>query len=191
MLHPTETVVSLTGDPHRPEAAAAACRVKGYDAPRPFLCLVPDVTAARRLAADWPVAAERLAAAFWPGPLTLVVRAAPSAPAAALLGGNLAVRPASDPVSRALLAAWRGPVFSTSANRRGEPAPAAVEEAAAALGSVAGSEAIALALATAAPPAAQGRPSSIVDVTASPRLLRAGAIPLERLRQIVPEIAEA
>ena len=196
ILHPTETLASLTGDPHRPEAVAAARRIKGYDTPRPFLCLVLDAEAARSLAANWPVAATRLAGAFWPGPLTLVVRATEGAPEAVTGKGTLAVRPASDPVSRALLASWGGPLFSTSANRRGEPAPTKVESAAIALAAGTGSEAISLGLVTARPagePAASadvggGLPSSIVDVTSVPRLVRPGAIGLERLREIAPEL---
>jgi L-threonylcarbamoyladenylate synthase len=179
----------LTGDPYRPEAVAAARQLKGYDAPRPFLCLVQDAGAARGLASEWPAAAERLAAAFWPGPLTLVVRSAAGAPEAVARAGAVAVRPASDPVSRALLAAWGGPLFSTSANRRAEPAPVAVEEAVAALGGTPGSQAIALGLVDAeAPAGALGRPSSIVDLTGPPRLVRPGAISLARLREVAPEL---
>jgi L-threonylcarbamoyladenylate synthase len=192
VLHPTETLVSLTGDPYCAEAAEAARRLKGYDTPRPFLCLVPDPGIARTLAADWPEAAERLSAAFWPGPLTIVVRAATGAPPAVTVGGTLAVRPASDPVSHALLAAWGGPLFSTSANRRGEPAPTRIEEAASALAGVAGAEAISLAIGPAAsdpgPADPEGRPSSIVDLTEGARLAREGAIPLAELRRVWPEI---
>ncbi len=185
VLHPTETLVSLSGDPRSEHAALAARRAKGYDAPRPFLCLVADHRAARALAARWPPAAERLAEAFWPGPLTLVVEAGAGAPAAVAAGGTIAVRPASDPVSRALLAAWGAALFSTSANRRGEPAPVRVEEAARAM---AGEEAIALALRGSVPATAvPGRPSTIVVVTeGEARLIRVGAVSADRLREVVP-----
>jgi tRNA A37 threonylcarbamoyladenosine synthetase subunit TsaC/SUA5/YrdC len=159
---------------------------------------VPDTAAARALAAEWPEAAERLARAFWPGPLTLVLRAAVGAPRAVASSGTIALRPASDPVSRALLAAWGGPLFSTSANPRGEPAPTRVEQAASALAGAAGAEAIALALAPTpdspvprregersgniASREAQGQPSTIVDVTGAPRVVRAGAISLDQMR---------
>ncbi len=192
LLHPTETLVSLSGDPYRAEAAEAAWRLKGYDEPRPFLCLVADPAAARALAAAWPPAAEKLAGAFWPGPLTLVVAATARAPGPVTESGRLAVRPASDPVSRALLAAWGRPLFSSSANRRGDPAPTRVADAARALEGRPGAEAVALGL---LPPAGEGTsggqpalPSSIVDVTGEPRLVRAGAISVERLRETLPEI---
>lgn len=182
--------MSLAGDPYRAEAAEAARRVKGYDAPRPFLCLVPDPATARELAAEWPESAERLSAAFWPGPLTIVVRAAAGAPPAVTAGGTLAVRPASDPVAHALLGAWGGPLFSTSANRRGEPAPTRVEDAAAALGGAPGAETISLAIGPASDPFPHpvGRPSTIVDLTGEAHVVRVGAIPLAELRGILPRI---
>jgi L-threonylcarbamoyladenylate synthase len=192
VLHPTETVVSLSGDPRDERAVAAARAIKGYATPRPFLCLVPDPDSARLLAAIWPPAAERLAAAFWPGPLTLVVAASPAAPPAVTGEGTIALRPAADPVSTALLSAWGGPLFSTSANRRGEEAPIDVRAALPALASAPGSEAIELALAPAGPgepPEAAAMPSTIVDVSARPpRLVRAGAIPARSIRAIVPDL---
>jgi len=200
VLHPTETLVSLTGDAWSAEAARAARTLKGYDEPRPFLCLVADPAAARALAAEWPAAAERLAAALWPGPLTLVVRAAAEAPEPVVAGGTIAIRPAAHPVARALVVAWGGPLFSTSANRRGEPAPTLVEEAARSL--EAGGDMVALGLVDAASAPERGSaaprtpggagpapPSTIVDVSGRPRLARAGAIPAERIREIVPELA--
>lgn len=173
--------------------------MKGYPAPRPFLCLVRDAAAARALAREWPWAAERLAAEFWPGPLTLVVPAGGDAPDAVSDRGTIALRPAADPVSAALLAAWRGPLFSTSANRRGEPPSEAVADALRALRGVEGSDAIGVALASV--PSREprepglrprGRPSTIVDVsTEPPRVLRPGALSLDRIREIVPQIRAA
>jgi tRNA A37 threonylcarbamoyladenosine synthetase subunit TsaC/SUA5/YrdC len=106
--------------------------------------------------------------------------------------GTIALRPAADPVSTALLSAWGGPLFSTSANRRGEEAPIDVRAALPALASAPGSEAIELALAPAGPgepPEAAAMPSTIVDVSARPpRLVRAGAIPARSIRAIVPDL---
>lgn len=192
VLHPTETVVSLTGDPARPAAVAAARRLKGYRRSRPFLCLTRDADAARSLAAHWPEAAARLAETFWPGPLTLVLDAGPAAPGPVVAEGRVAVRPASDPVSSALIAAWGGPLFSTSANRRGQDPPRRVARAAAGLAGYAGSRAIALGL---LPHAENGeapaaRASTVIDVTTCPpRLLRAGALSLRRIRVVVPSVA--
>ena len=190
VLHPTETVVSLSGDPRDTGAVAAARAIKWYASPRPVLCLVRDRDAARALGVDWPAAAERLATAFWPGPLTLVLRASADAPDAVTGEGTIAVRPAADPVSAALLAAWGGALFSTSANRRGAAPPVDVREALAGLLEAAGSEAIAVVLEPTAGVAERGAaPSTIVDVTARPpRLARAGAIPADRIRSLVPDL---
>lgn len=198
VLHRTETVVSLSGDPYSDAAVRAARRLKGYAEPRPFLCLVANAVAARALAAEWPHAAASLADAFWPGPLTLVVMAASCAPRPVVADERIAVRPASDPVSRRLLAVWAKPLFSTSANRRGDPPATVVEEAVRRLAGAPDGDAVAVVLTAAgegsAPPAGpaarSGTPSSVVDVTVDPpRLVRTGALSLERLRVVCPEIA--
>ncbi|HJU85947.1 MAG TPA: Sua5/YciO/YrdC/YwlC family protein, partial [Gemmatimonadota bacterium] len=108
----------MSGDPYSEAAVAAALRIKGYETPRPFVCLVPGPDAARSLCAEWPSAAERLARAFWPGPLTLVLPASSEAPGSVQEAGRIALRPAADPVSEALVGAWGRALFSTSANRR-------------------------------------------------------------------------
>lgn len=193
VLHRTETVISLSGDPYSEAAVRAARRLKGYREPRPFLCLVADTPAARALAADWPAAAARLAEVFWPGPLTLVLAAGRDAPRPVVADGRIAVRPASDPVSRRLLAVWAKPLFSTSANRRGDPPAMAVGEAVRRLAGEPDGVAVALSESGAGagqPPARPGAPSTVVDVTVDPpRLVRAGAISLGRLSEVCPEIA--
>lgn len=203
VIHPTETVVSLSGDPYAERAVKRARSLKGYAEPRPFLVLVPDPEAARSLARRWPEAASRLAEALWPGPLTLVVEAVDDGPAPVVSEGRLAVRPASDAVSLALLAAFGGPIFSTSANRRGGRPPSAVAEAIDALGLGSGGpdsgggdlEPIVAVDDGVRPeegaPPGEGtprRPSTVVDVTSEPpRLVRGGAIVPERIRAVVPD----
>jgi L-threonylcarbamoyladenylate synthase len=191
VLHPTETVVSLSGDPESADAVARARRIKGYDESRPFLCLVAGTEAARALAAEWPADAQTLARRLWPGPLTLIVLAGARAPGPVTAGGAIALRPAADPVTRRLVEAWGGPLFSTSANRRGEPPPTRIEDAARRLADAPDADAIAFAL---APPGgtdtgALGRPSTIVDVRGGDaRIVRAGALETERLRSVLPRI---
>lgn len=195
VIHPTETVVSLSGDPRSEGAVRRARTLKGYAEPRPFLVLVRDIAAARELAGAWPEAAGRLAESLWPGPVTLVLEAAPDGPAPVIEEGRLAVRPASDPISLALLTAFGGPVFSTSANRRDRVSPATVEEAieslAAGFDAERLDEAIVPIVAIRAPAggrAAGSTPlsSTIVDVTVDPpRLVRRGAIPVDRIREVV------
>ncbi|MGH7570957.1 MAG: L-threonylcarbamoyladenylate synthase [Gemmatimonadota bacterium] len=193
VLHPTETVVSLSGDPASPVAVERARRIKGYETPRPFLCLVTDVEAARELARCWSRAAELLTGRFWPGPLTIVVPVAAGVLPDVAEGGRLALRAVADPVSRRLVKAWGRAVFSTSANRRGEDPAVRVGEAVRRLADVRGAEAVDLAL-EADPAQAAGEapptdlPSTIVDVSGDvPRLVRTGALSVERLREAVPD----
>lgn len=191
ILHPTETVVSLSGDPGNPAAVGRARRIKGYDESRPFLCLVAGTEAARGLAAEWPPAAEALAGRLWPGPLTLIVEAGPDAPRPVSAERAIALRPAADPVTSRLLGAWGRPLFSTSANRRGEPPPSRIGEAARRLADVPGAEAIALALTPAGgeEEGPAGEPSTIVDVRGgAARIVRAGAVSAKRLRGVLPGI---
>jgi L-threonylcarbamoyladenylate synthase len=192
VIHPTETVTSLSGDPYHVGAVDAARRIKGYHQPRPFVCLVENIATARSTAAVWTTAAEELAAALWPGPLTLVVMAGEGAPTAVAVDNKLAMRPAVDPVSRRLVTAWGGPLFSTSANRRGLPPSTSVEVALQQLSKASRANAIGVALTATQPETVQSvtvDPSSIVDVTEEPpRLVREGAIGIAKLRAIRPDI---
>ncbi len=192
VIHPTETVISLSGDPYHTGAVDAARRIKGYDKPRSFVCLVEDVAAARLSAAVWCTAAEELATALWPGPLTLVVVAGEGAPAAVTVDDKLAVRPAVDATSRRLVKAWGGPLFSTSANRRGARPSTSVEAAIQQLSKAPRATAIGVALVPTEPHPVERvavDPSSIVDVTEEPpRLVREGAIGVAELRAIRPNI---
>lgn len=191
-------MVSLSGDPYSDLAVASAHRLKGYAEPRPFVCLVPGPDAARELCAEWPPAAARLARAFWPGPLTLVLPASPEAPTAVQDAGRIALRPAADPVSAALLAVWGRALFSTSANRKGESPASEVAAALEALTRTTGGEAIEVALvpvgvgesAASMPAGARSvLASTIVDVDADPpRIVREGAIRAEAVRAVVGDV---
>lgn len=191
VLHPTETVVSLSGDPGSLIAVERARRIKGYEAPRPFLCLVADVEGARKLARRWSPDAERLTGRFWPGPLTIVVPVARGVLPAVAEEEGLALRAVADPISGRLVEAWGGAIFSTSANRRGEAPAVQIEEAVRRLADVPEAGAVALALAATPGDASEGSatnvPSTIVDLRGDgPRLVRAGAVSLDRLREVVP-----
>lgn len=124
VVHPTETVYGIGGD-GSPENNRLVSRVKCREPEKPLILLTPsiEVLHGRFPDLDWPPEADRLAQRFWPGPLTLVVRC-PGA-SAGLLGPNqgLAVRLSPDPTVAAILAHWRRPMTSSSANLTGgEPA---------------------------------------------------------------------
>jgi L-threonylcarbamoyladenylate synthase len=116
-LVPTETVAGLV-------AAEPGLRrigeIKGRDPAKPVALLCASAEDAFALAASVPPLARRLADLYWPGPLTLVL----DRPG----GGTVGVRVPAGPVVRAVLAAYGEPLYATSANISGEPAPQGIEE---------------------------------------------------------------
>jgi L-threonylcarbamoyladenylate synthase len=122
---PTETVYGLGADAGNAVAVARLYAAKGRPAFNPLIAHVVDLAAARRLA-RFDAGAERLAAAFWPGPLTLVLPKAPNGAVCELATAGLdsiAVRVPDHPVARAVLAAFGRPIVAPSANRSGHVSP--------------------------------------------------------------------
>ena len=127
---PTETVYGLGGDARSDLAAAGIFAAKGRPRFNPLIVHVASVGEARRIARFTPEA-ERLAAAFWPGPLTLVLPLRPEAGIAPLVTaglGTVAVRMPAHPLARDLLAAFGGPVAAPSANPSGKLSPTRAED---------------------------------------------------------------
>lgn len=122
IAYPTETLFGLGCDPEHEPALARLHVLKGRPTDRGLILLVRDQGQLAPWVTSVPPLAERLLAAFWPGPLTLVLPARPGL-SPLLTGGRdtLAVRCSPAPLVRALLALWPKPVTSTSANRHGEP----------------------------------------------------------------------
>jgi L-threonylcarbamoyladenylate synthase len=122
---PTETVYGLGADARSEAAVAAIYAAKGRPAFNPLIVHLVSAAEAERIAVFGP-AARRLAQAFWPGPLTLVLPLRREAGlAAAVTGGRatVALRVPAHPVARALLAAAGGPVAAPSANPSGQVSP--------------------------------------------------------------------
>jgi L-threonylcarbamoyladenylate synthase len=122
---PTETVYGLGTDATNGQAVARLYEAKGRPAFNPLISHVPNIAAARRLG-RFDGTATRLAEAFWPGPLTLVVPRAPDCRVAELATAGLdtvALRVPDHPVARDLLAAFGGPIVAPSANRSGHVSP--------------------------------------------------------------------
>jgi L-threonylcarbamoyladenylate synthase len=183
---PTETVYGLGARALDPAALARIFAAKGRPTHHPLIAHVADAPRARALAERWPEAAERLAAALWPGPLTLVVDRAPHVPAA-LSGGapSVAVRAPAHPVARALLAALGDPVAAPSANTYQGVSPTLAAHVVKQLG-----EAVDFVLDGG--PADAGIESTVVDVRGeAPVVLRPGAADLARLRAITPALTVA
>ncbi len=122
---PTETVYGLGADATNGEAVARLYAAKGRPSFNPLIAHVLDLAAARALA-RFPADATRLAQAFWPGPLTLVLRKAAGCTVAELATAGLdtiAVRVPDHPVARKILARFGRPVVAPSANRSGHVSP--------------------------------------------------------------------
>lgn len=118
---PTETVYGLAGDATSGEAVAAIYAAKGRPSFNPLIVHVADQAMADAIA-DFPPLARQLAAAFWPGPLTMVLRKRSGAPVASLLTAGLptvAIRMPAHPVMRALIEAAGRPLAAPSANASG------------------------------------------------------------------------
>jgi L-threonylcarbamoyladenylate synthase len=124
---PTETVYGLGADARRDDAVAAIFDAKGRPRFNPLIVHLAEAGAARALG-QFDARADRLAGAFWPGPLTLVLprrAAAGLAPAATAGLPTVALRVPAHPVARALLAAFGGPLAAPSANPSGRVSPTA------------------------------------------------------------------
>jgi L-threonylcarbamoyladenylate synthase len=170
LIFPTDTLYALGGRALDPASALRVREAKGRPGKQPLPLVAADREQARGLCSAWPREADRLVAAFWPGPLTIVLPAAPDVPVEVTSGtGTVAVRVPRLAVTVALCAA-AGPLLSTSANRTGARGPLTCAEAVEGVG---GAAVIAL---DAGPGTALA--STIVDLTgAAPALLRAGAVP--------------
>ena len=132
---PTETVYGLGAHGLDARAVERIYEAKGRPAYNPVILHVADAQAARGLAAHWPAAAEGLAARYWPGPLTLVLRRAAIVPDIATAGLDaVGIRVPAHPVALALLVAAQIPVAAPSANRSTELSPTSADHVARALG---------------------------------------------------------
>ena len=177
LIYPTETFYALGARALDPLAGRAVRAAKGRDDRKPLPLVVADVAQAMPVCAGWPELASRLAEAFWPGPLTLVLPAQAHVPEEITAGTeSVALRVPGAELARRLCA-LAGPLVSTSANRSGEAPPASCAQALAEVGRAA-------ALALDGGPGG-GEPSTIVDLTGDdPRLLRPGAIAWENIRRV-------
>jgi len=183
-VFPTETFYGLGGDPHSSGLAAriAALKERSRDKALPLLAAGGEAAAAavyflhEEEERQW----RRLAAALWPGPLTLVAWARPGLAPGVLAGdGSVGVRVPGLALARRLAHLCGGLLLATSANRRGGAAPVTAEVAVAAL---AGS----IDLLVDGGPTPGGLPSTVLRVDGGrPRLLREGAVSRESITEVL------
>lgn len=181
---PTETVYGLGGDATDDLAVARIFEAKGRPRFNPLIAHVPDLAAAERLAV-FDDRARALAAAFWPGPLTLVLPLREGSGLSALVTADLptvAIRVPAHPVAQALLRAFGGPLAAPSANPSGKVSPTraghVLEGLSGRIAAVVDGGACAV-----------GVESTILGLDGPPVLLRPGGVPAEALEALLGPLA--
>jgi L-threonylcarbamoyladenylate synthase len=173
---PTETVYGLAADALDEEAVAGIFRAKGRPASNPLIVHVSDTAMAESLAAGWPAAAAAVAAAFWPGPVTVVVPRGPQIPDIVTAGGpTVAIRCPDHRLTRRLIDRAGVPLAAPSANRSEGLSPTTAQHVLESLGAK-------VELILDGGPCGRGLESTVIDCTCSPpRILRPGPITREQL----------
>lgn len=177
---PTETVYGLAADARNPDAIARVFALKGRPLEHPLIVHLPGSTHLDEWAIEVPQAARRLMEAFWPGPLTLVLRRHPSV-LDAVTGGQptVALRVPAHPLAQSVLRAFGGGLVAPSANRFGHVSPTTAAHVRAEFG-----DALPLVLDGGA--SAIGIESSIVDLSGdAPRLLRPGMLAPDAIEAVL------
>lgn len=178
VAYPTDTLYGLAVDPRSTAAVDRLFGVKERDRGQAIPLIAADLEQARQ-AAQFPDAALRLARAFWPGPLSIVVPAAPLLAPDVVRAGTVAVRVPAHAVARELAAAFGFPVTATSANLSGHPPTDSPDAVARALGAR-------IDVLLDAGNAPGGPPSTIVAIgERAPVLVRAGAIAWNRVLEFL------
>lgn len=180
---PTETVYGLAANAMDTGAIEKIYSAKGRPSTNPLIIHVTSIDAAKALSSAWPVVAQSLAEAFWPGPLTLIVPKRPSVPDSATAGfPSVAIRIPSHPVMRAVIEAAGTPLAAPSANRSQALSPTRAGHVLKSLGDR-------IELILDAGTTEHGLESTVVDCTVvPPRVLRPGPITIEQLEQVVGRV---
>lgn len=176
----TETVYGLGGDARNSDAVAGIYHAKGRPSFNPLIAHVASVEAAQRFV-EWSDRAEALAAAFWPGPLTLVLPLRANHGISPLVTAGLdtlAVRVPAHGTARALLTAFDGPVAAPSANPSGQISPTTAAHVRAGLDGR-------IAAILDDGPCGVGLESTIVGLAGEPALLRPGGVALEQIETVL------
>ena len=183
IVYPTETLYGIGANAWNSGAVSRVQEIKHRSHPKPILVVVDSAASAGGVTQEISPLARRFMERFWPGPLTLVLRASVMLPATLTLGrGTIGVRVPSNPLCLRLLTLCGCPLTSTSANLSGEKTPSTPQEIERKLGP-------GIDLYLNAGPLMESAPSTVLDVTGErPRLLREGAISLAQLSTISSSI---
>jgi L-threonylcarbamoyladenylate synthase len=182
---PTDTVYGIGVPAFDPQAVARLYTIKERPLSKPIPILIGRVEDLNQIARSIPEVAWELAQEFWPGGLTLILPGSPQLPDILTADDDtVAIRLPDHPVPVEIIRALGSPLAATSANLSGHLNPTRAQEVAAQLGNR-----IPLIIDGGSCPA--GIPSSLVDLSRKPaRLLRSGAIPVSRLKSILPELGQ-
>lgn len=187
---PTETVYGLGADGLNLQAVQKIFNAKGRPADHPVILHVADIDHARGLAAHWPDAAEQLAQAFWPGPLTLILKR-DAAVSDLVTGGQdtVGIRVPAHPVALSLLKEFScvgsGVIAAPSANRFGAVSPTRARDVALGLGQYLGPHDMILDGGA----CNVGVESTIVDLSRdTPQVLRPGGVSRDRIEQALGQV---
>jgi L-threonylcarbamoyladenylate synthase len=181
---PTETVYGLAANALNPPAVERIFKIKGRPAHNPIIVHVASAAMAKRCVAHWPPLAERLARAFWPGPLTLVLPRAKEIPDVVTAGGGtVGVRWPSHPFIQAVVRECDFPLAAPSANPSNRVSPTNAEHVRKHLGHK-------IPLIVDGGQSQVGIESAVLDLSVSPpRLLRPGMIHEQALVAVTGELA--
>jgi L-threonylcarbamoyladenylate synthase len=180
---PTETVYGLGADAFSPEAVKKVFIAKGRPADNPLIVHIAEYEQIKELTDDIPVVGKDLAEAFWPGPLTLVVKSSPYIPKV-VTGGldTVAVRVPKHNVTLELIKKLNRPIVGPSANKSGRPSPTTAQHVFDDLNGE-------IDLILDAGPTLIGIESTVVDVTVNPPLiLRFGGLTREKIEQLIGKV---
>jgi len=177
---PTETVYGLGADATNARAVEKIFAAKGRPQTNPLIVHVADSSVARRFATAWPPAAQRLATALWPGPLTLVLPKASMIVDEATAGqSTVALRAPDHPLAQKVLLGFGGPVAAPSANRSSRVSPTTAQHVRRDLGRR-------VDLILDGGPCRVGIESTVLDLTRDPpMILRPGGVSREALEELI------
>ncbi len=179
IIYPTETIYGLGSNALESKIIERVFAIKEREKSNPILVLIPEKSALDELTLGIPEVAEKLMSKFWPGPLTIVFRAAPIvSPILTGGSGKIGIRLSSDEFCRELLNICKIPITSTSANLSSEPNPNSV--------SMINRKVLeSVDLIVDAGTLTSQTPSTVVDVTkGNVELVREGAIPYKKILEV-------
>ncbi|MBC8107246.1 MAG: threonylcarbamoyl-AMP synthase [Anaerolineae bacterium] len=176
---PTETVYGLGADATNASAVARVFQIKGRPSTNPLIVHVADEQSARRYASEFPVAATKLVARFWPGPLTIVLPKAPAIVSSVTAGlDTVGLRAPNHPLALELLRAFDGALAGPSANQSTHVSPTTAQHVRDELGD-------AVDLVLDGGPCAVGIESTVLSLVGQPTIFRLGAITREMIEEVI------